>query len=137
MGWLNIWTLFFLATSLMATVGCAGDTKHGTVSGRVTLDSQPLTTGAIHFEPIDGQTATAAAVITDGQFTAKVPPGEKRVLISAPKVVGKQKMYETPDSPTVDITEEMLPKRYNSQSTLTCTVALGSQEETFELTSNK
>ena len=53
------------------------------------------------------------------------------------KVVGKRKMYETPDSPTVDVVEELLPERYNAQSELSITVKAGSQEAEFPLESGK
>jgi hypothetical protein len=107
------------------------------VTGTVTLDGRPLESGLIRFVPTDGQTATADATISNGQFTATVPVGEKRVSISAPKVVGKRKMYETPDSPTTDVVEELLPARYNAQSELTITITAGDQPATFALTSQK
>ncbi len=109
-------------------LGCSADAKHGTVTGTVSVDGQPLKSGNIRFDPADGRTHTADAMILDGKFSAKVPPGEKRVSISAQKVVGKKKVYETPDSPTVDLTEEILPKRYNAQSELKATIKLGNQE---------
>lgn len=87
--------------------------------------------------PSDGQTASADGNIEDGKFSAQVPPGEKTVQIFASKVVGKKKVYETPDSPTVDITQELIPDKYNLKSTLKLTVAPGAQEKPFELTSDK
>jgi hypothetical protein len=110
------------------SLGCSADSKHGIVTGSVTLDGQPLKIGNIRFEPTDGGTATADAPIADGKFTGKVPPGDKRVLITAPKVTGKKKMYDTPDSPVVDLVEELLPKRYNTQSELQLSVKAGKQE---------
>src|SRR5690349_11768984 len=95
---------------------CSGDPNHGTISGTVTLDGQPLRSAVIHFVPADGQTASADAQVEDGTFSAKVPIGAKNVAISAPKVVGKRKMYDTPDSPTVDKVEELVPAQYNSAS---------------------
>ena len=62
------------------------------------------------------------------KYSAKLQPGDKRVAITSPKVIGKKKMYDTPDSPVVDVTEELLPKRYNAQSELTLTVKLGNQD---------
>jgi hypothetical protein len=113
--------------------GCSADAKHGTVTGSLTLDGQPVKTGVIRFVPADGLTATADAVIADGKFTANVPPGEKRVEISAPKVVGKRRMM--PESPEVEITEELLPARYNVKTELTLTVTAGNQSKDFELKS--
>jgi hypothetical protein len=123
--------------AVLVAAGCSGDSSHGTVSGTVTLDGNPLEAGLIRFVPADGQTATADATIEKGAFTAKVPVGEKQITISAPKVVGKRKMYETPDSPTVDVVQELLPERYNLRSELTYTVEPGEQEKDFALTSSK
>ena len=119
----------------MLIVGCAKKSNRGTVSGNITLDGEPLKSGVIRFVPADGATATADSMITDGKFSADVPPGDKKVSISAPKVTGKRRMYETPDSPTIDIVQELLPAKYNTQSELTLTVTAGSQGKDFPLTS--
>jgi hypothetical protein len=124
-----------MLAAFVSTAGCSDKAELGTVAGIVTLDSQPLPAGEIRFVPADGQSATAGATIAEGKFTAAVPPGEKKVQISAPKVTGKKKMYDTPDSPTVDIVQELLPARYNVQSELMITVGNGTQEEKFELKS--
>jgi hypothetical protein len=117
------------------SLGCSTDVKHGAVSGTVTLDGQPLKSGTIRFDSADGRTAAADATIADGKFNLTLPPGDKHVSITSPKVIGKKKMYDTPDSPVYDVTEELLPKRYNAQSTLTMTVTAGAQEKEFSLTS--
>jgi hypothetical protein len=114
--------------------GCPGRDPVGRVSGEVTLDGRPLRQGIIRFVPADGQSPTADAGITDGRFAATVPVGEMKVEITAPKVVGKHKMYDTPDSPVVDTVTELLPPRYNVRSELKMTVCRGSQEKRFELT---
>ena len=129
--WIILWAL---AT---ATIGCAPDSGKGTVTGTVTLDGQPLKSGLIRFVPVDGQTPTAESTITDGEFSAQVPVGEKRVSISAPKVVGQRRAYQTPDSPSIDVVEELLPPRYNVQSELTLTVTGGKQDAPFNLMSGR
>jgi hypothetical protein len=118
-----------------AAIGCSADAKNGIVTGTVTLDGQPLKAGTIRFDAVDGRTAAADASIADGKFTAKLPPGDKRVTITSPKVVGKKKMYDTPDSPVYEVAEESLPARYNSQSELKLTVKLGDQDAKFDLKS--
>ena len=118
-----------------AIVGCSSDAGKATITGNVTLDGQPLKAGLIRFVPADGQTPTADALITDGKFSAKVRVGKKRVSISAPKVVGTRKFYDTADAPTVDIVEELLPARYNVQSELTITVSTDEPQQDFKLTS--
>jgi len=125
-----------LAVADVVFAGCGPtDSAKGTVTGEVTLDGQPLKTGLIRFVPVDGKTPTADTTITDGKFSAVVPLGEKKVEISAPKVVGKLKMYDTPDSPVVDQVKDIIPPQYNVRTTLTMTVQKGTQERRFEVTS--
>jgi hypothetical protein len=116
-------------------VGCTKKSNRGTVSGTVTLDGEPLKSGVIRFVPADGQTATADSAITDGKYSASVPPGDKQISISAPKVIGQRRVYETPDSPTVDTVQELVPAKYNAKTELTFTVNAGSQEKDFPLKS--
>jgi hypothetical protein len=121
--------------SYLAVVGCTSDSKHGTVSGTVTFDNQPLAKGTISFIPTDGGTASADAAIVDGKFSQVVPVGEKRVTISSPKVIGQRKAYDTLDSPLVDQTEELLPPQYNRESKLNLTVKPGQQTSDYDLKS--
>jgi hypothetical protein len=117
------------------SAGCTSKPAKGSVEGVVTLDGKPLEEGLIRFVPTDGATPSADATIFHGKFSATVPPGEKKVTISASKVVGNRKAYDTPDSPTVDIVEELLPRRYNADSNLSLTVTSGVQSAEFKLTS--
>jgi hypothetical protein len=129
-------TILLLVVLSFATsvLGCNAEPSQSTVKGSVTLDGQPLAEGRITFIAVDAGVQTAEAKIASGQYEAAVPPGEKRVEIRAPKVTGRQKMYDTSDSPTVDVVTELLPRRYNVDSTLTMTVEDGEQEKSFELT---
>jgi hypothetical protein len=131
----NTLGIMFICTIGMAA--CSKKADRATVSGAVTLDNQPLNSGIIRFAPTDGRTAPSEAKITDGKFNVDMPLGEKRVSISAPKVVGQRKVYETPDSPTVDITQELIPARYNAQTELTFTAAPGSHSKDFDLSAGK
>lgn len=127
-----------LALGLALLAGCSsGGPETGTVNGEVTVDRQPLKKGMIRFVPPDGKTPSVDAAITDGKFTAQqVPVGEMRVQISSPKIIGKKKLYDTPDSPTVEQAgEETLPARYNTKSDLKFTVKRGTQDTKFELQS--
>ena len=121
-----------LAVSL---VGCSSKPTGGTVKGTVSLDGQPLAAGQILFVSVDQSTPSAEATVTAGQFEALVPPGEKRVEIRSPKVTGKSKMYDDPNSPTVDLIAELLPAKYNVNSELKMTVDGSVQEQKFDLQS--
>jgi hypothetical protein len=134
LSWMSLSRVLVLAV-IVSGIGCSPQGPQSTVRGTVTLDGAPLADGLINFVAVDLQSPTAEAKIADGRFEVAVPPGEKRVEIRAPKVTGKKKVYDTPESPTVDIVEERLPSRYNSQSELQMTVVEGPQEKTFELQS--
>ncbi len=84
---------------LLGIAGCSGSSSQGEVNGTVTLDGQPLKEGDVRFVPLDGKSQTASAKVTDGKFTATVSLGQMRVEFSAGKVIGKIKMYDTPNSP--------------------------------------
>ena len=120
---------------LVGLAGCSDSSSQGEVNGTVTLDGQPLKDGDVRFVPVDGKSPTTSAKITDGKFTATVPIGLKRVEFSAGKVIGKIKMYDTPESRVVDDIREQIPARYNTKSELKITVKKGSQDETFALKS--
>jgi hypothetical protein len=122
---------------LAVIAGCTGKPGLSTVTGNVMLDGAPLKSGSIRFTPVDGRSSPGEAIIEAGKFSVEMPPGEKRVSISSPKIVGKRKAYQTPDSPEVDVVEEVLPARYNAQTELTFAVQAGSQEKDFELTSKR
>jgi len=128
--------MLLLLLPFIGIVGCPGSSSHGEVTGTVTLDGQPLKEGNVRFVPVDGKSQTASAKITDGKFTATVPVGKMRVEISAGKVVGKTKMFDSPDAPTVDDVRELIPERYNTKSELKVEVSRGTNEVDFPLKSN-
>lgn len=116
--------------------GCTGGAKSpalAKLAGSVKIDGQPLQSGTINFVPSDGKSATSGGTIKDGRFTARVPLGPMRILISSPKVTGQRKAYDTPDSPMIDIVEEALPAAYNTQSTLECVVTADKSDLNFDL----
>jgi hypothetical protein len=122
-----------LVVAVMA--GCSGEGAKGTVEGTVTLNSQPLEKGLIRFVPVDGNSQPADGTIEGGKFTVIAPVGDFRVEIRSPKVVGQTKMYDTPDSPTVDKIAEAIPAKYNTQTELKMTVIKGKTEnKQFDLT---
>lgn len=105
--------------------------------GIVTLDDQPLPNGTISFIPQDGQSPTAGGVIEDGRYRVAIEPGPKTVRISASQVVGQQSPYEGDATTLVDVTEEILPARYNARSEFAAEIASGTNMQDFNLTSTK
>lgn len=115
--------------------GCGGPPQ-ATVSGTVTLDGQPVENGTISFYPTANAGQTAGGGIENGRFTVTGSPGEMTVLISANKVVGKQKMFK--DGPETDKIVELIPDRYNKTSELKVTLSPGVNEGVnFDLTTKR
>jgi hypothetical protein len=127
--------ILFVLLCAAAFPGCTKKSNSCTVSGIVTLDGEPVKSGIIRFVPTDGKTATADSIITDGKYSASVPPGAKTVSISSPKVIGKKKAYDATTGPEIDVTQEIIPAKYNVQSNLTLTVENGSLEHDIPLKS--
>ncbi len=107
----------------------------GTVSGTVTVDGQPLSKGVISFAPADGKGAPITVEIKGGSYTAQAVAGRKNVQISAPIVTGQRKEYNAADAPLVDITEESLPPKFNSESELTFELNRGNQTKDWSVQS--
>jgi hypothetical protein len=130
--------VLWAAVALTAVGGCTA--KKPVLSGLVTLDGQPLDNGSITFIPEAGDGQTAGATIgPDGRYRVEVSPTKMKVAIRSAKVVGKRKMYDTPESPLVEIFDDLLPARYSdmNKTELTVTVVPGENEKDFALTSGK
>lgn len=113
--------------------GCSGSSL-GTLNGTVTWNGEPLKEGTVNFIPTDGTSSTASAPIKDGRFTVQLPPSKMKLQFSAPKPTGKKKkMYDTPDSPEIEIVDELLPAKYTTDSQITVTIKGGTQDEKFDL----
>lgn len=115
----RVYACLAIGTALLALVltgGCGGDSMDVVkVSGRVTLDGEPIENGTITFVAADGETPTAGSAIKDGTYTVNVPPGEKVVLVLGNKLSGQEPLYEgVPDSPMRDTYEMITPEGYNA-----------------------
>lgn len=117
--------------------GCGPESNMATVTGNVTIDGTPAENGSISFIPVDGMSSTAGASITNGKFTSEAPIGESKVEIRVPKVVGKKKLYDTPESPIQNVMAEVLPAKYNESTELRFTAQKGKNEKNFELSAKK
>ena len=124
-----------LGIMIVGLVGCGdGGPPTGDISGKVSYDGKPIEDGAITFLAADGKAPTAGTTIKDGKYTAlKVPVGKVKVQITGSKVVGQKKVYNTPNSPVMPITEQYVPAKYNDKTELTYDVTTGSQTKDYEL----
>ncbi|QDU64286.1 hypothetical protein Pan216_51750 [Planctomycetes bacterium Pan216] len=104
------------------------------IGGSVQFQGQPIDEGMIIFISLDPDRARAATVIRDGRYALPISPGRKRVEILATRTTGTQPAYEgDADSPLVDVVEQYLPKRFNEESELTCTIEQSQSDLDFSL----
>jgi hypothetical protein len=119
---------------MISFVGCSRSNL-ATVTGSVTVDGEPAKVGAISFFAVDGRAPTAGAQIVDGKFSAQVTPGLCTVQIRVSKIVGKKKVYDTPDSPVREVWAEVLPPKYNDDSQLQLDIKPGTNTQDYDLKS--
>ncbi|WP_105356449.1 MULTISPECIES: hypothetical protein [Pirellulaceae] len=125
-----------LSLLLLIAVGCgSGRSDLVEVTGKVTLDGQPVSKGKITVEATDGKGGVEGGSIENGEYSVMTTLGSKAVKINSPKVVGQKKTYGTADSPTEEVTTEAIPKKYNQKTELTMEVSSSSLEHNFELKS--
>ena len=101
------------AAVVLATLlgGCGGDSQLGQVTGRVTVDGQPLAGAAVEFNPVGRGSSSYAQTDQAGRYqlyqgprTAGALPGQYRVSIS-----------KTEPSGTPDGDRETLPAAITSR----------------------
>ena len=118
---------------LLVGTGCGPTDRTGHVSGQIEVDGKPLDDASITFKPFDGNGPTTGSVVKRGQYSAEVPVGTMKVSINQGKVIGKKKVYPTPDSPERPITKEALPARFNEKTELQYEVQRGKNKKDFIL----
>ena len=126
---------------LLLAAGCGGDgIGRVEVSGKVTLDGQPLSEGAILFQPI-AEGPSAGGTIQDGRFTIERADGpaseEYRVDIVAYRPTGRQIPDADFPGKMTDELKQVIPNRYNADTELTVNVsAEGNNHFEFKLQSD-
>jgi hypothetical protein len=123
-----------LFTALLALSGCDSNSL-AEVKGTVKYDGKLIDKGSISFYPVNKEIGTAGGEIKDGQYFVKVPVGPQKVTISWPKVVGKKKVYDTPDSPERLLYDQAIPAKYADMNNteLTLDVKPGLNQKDWDL----
>ncbi len=128
--------LALLTVAVISMAGCGGSDgpKMYSLNGIVTLDSQPVSEGQITFRTAkDGRRFVGQ--IKDGKYEVKAESGEMLVEIIASRVVPGKVDKTTNPGVEEPVTEMYIPKKYNSETTLTTKVDGSSTIPTFELKS--
>ncbi|WP_339746967.1 carboxypeptidase-like regulatory domain-containing protein [uncultured Rubinisphaera sp.] len=144
----------FLLTTFCIAPGCSGGPNDlpdlGQVTGKVTLDGNPLAEALVTFTPVDTESGNTSSGTTDATGTYELHysgenmgaiPGEHKVTI----IVGEGATPTFPEGVDPDnlspqerqkyTAPAVIPAKYNSESTLTETVKSGPNTINFELTS--
>lgn len=115
------------------TVGC--DKGLSGVSGRVTLDGKPLPGAHVEFTPLSGR-PSMGKTDTEGHYkleysTSKsgVEPGEHTVRIGT----YEEESFDMKTGEPVAEIAEIVPQKYNSETTLTEQVKPGKNSINFKL----
>jgi hypothetical protein len=135
--------LSILSLLVASFAGCsAGEYPLAPVSGRVMLDGKPLAGGSISFQPIAKPGATSAGrgssafCDMDGRFTLATVDGDAGAVVGHHRVriYGPKKQIASADDTSSGGVAEIVPARYNFQTTLTFAVPpAGSNKANFDL----
>jgi hypothetical protein len=120
--------------AVMVAAGCSGN-RRVPVEGTVTYDGTPIPIGTITFIPTFEKGEGGGGRIENGRFkldaAASLMPGPYKVEIRWAKPTGKK--YKNEFGEEFDRTQEGLPDKYHSQTTLTAYIEPGMQPLDFNL----
>lgn len=134
-------SMAFLAAFLaILTSGCGGKDYEGPqraeVKGKVSFNGEPIKNGTINLKPLDTEGGrSAGGTITDGQYL--IPEengptfGKYRVEIFAFEPIGGAS--GNGDAEEADKTKQILPAKFNNDSTIELEVDKEVVEEDFDL----
>lgn len=129
----SVCTLFAAIATCFLINGCGGgDTKLpplGMVTGKVTLDGNPVTNATVNFESANGQIAFGNTDAS-GNYELKFRSGLKGAEVGMNTV----RIETILDAPPPAGYKDPIPAKYNSQSTLQKSVQAGKNTYDFELT---
>jgi len=120
---------------VLVLAGCGNATP--TVTGLVTIDGQAVAQGAIVFIRNDGERAREGGGIVEGRYQSRMPAGTYKVEVTASTVVGKRTDDTYGQTVEVNVTEELIPERYNKKTELRAEIKSGRNTADFTLTSGK
>ena len=129
-GW--YWVALLTGGTVLAASGCSNgsDEKLAPVSGKVTVDGKPLTTGSVSFRPDASQGNMSqhqpnSAIDTEGNFELFVPPARKGAPLGWYKVVVTAYDDPWPGKPL----KSFIDMRYSDEKTTPLTIEVVEKPE--------
>lgn len=142
---LKIQTVFAVVlTGCIVCSGCGGSSIQKTsVSGKVTLNGEPIELGQITFTPSaeggSNSSGAASGEIKAGAYSISASEGpmvgKHSVSITASRKTGQQvaAAMPAPEGTMIDVTEDYIPYKYNFETTLTAELTSGENTKDFAL----
>lgn len=119
------------ATTLMTGCGSARpESNKLTYSGTATFNGQPIEEGKLTVYSDDA--SIDAADIRNGQFVLSTEPGEKRISVTAMKVLGTPEPTERIPNPS-PVKYQIIPKTWNANSKFQERFPADPKEKTIEI----
>ena len=118
-------------------IGCGGGPATTNVSGTVTFEGKPVTSGLINFRAPSGGRPLGGGLQSDGAYEAELPAGDYLVRIDSPPEYSQEVDAEGRLAVPKEVSPRQLPIEYASfeGSGLTATVSAdeSSQQINFKL----
>lgn len=121
----------------LALAGCGGSGNLGRVSGKVTLDGQPVPEATLMFSPVAGGSPSAGRTDESGQYELVYSRESKGAEIGQHRVQIRTAQSGDEDAdPPVPPKPEKLPPKYLGGATIAVEVKAGKNELDFPLDSS-
>lgn len=120
--------------AILVVAGCKRD-NFVKISGKVSVAGEPVDSGSIAFAPVDGKSSIEGAEIKNGAYEAKVPLGEKIVMIRGLKLESSEVFDQVSgkthkSDKTIRITD---PKYEAENSPLKATIGKKGEVHNFDI----
>ncbi len=119
----------------MSWEGCGAGGASATLSGEVSFAGEPIRNGSIRLDPVNGKGIPVSTQISDGKYSfapgSGLVAGSYRVSITAVRVLAETEDPETGQK--VQQTEQYIPDKYNTRTTLQISISGGTNTQNFAL----
>lgn len=102
------------ALTLCLCLGCGGSEPTTTVTGKVTYEGKPVTSGVINFRAVNGGDPFGGGLQTDGTYKTELPAGEYLVRIDSPPEYSQGMDAEGRLSVPKEVSPRQVPVEYGS-----------------------
>ena len=129
-------TVFILLFSICGMLTGCGTSNESTVSGKVTLDGQPLSTGTVTFHPVAGGPAAYGQIQADSSYRLKTGSAAGLALGSYVVTVVATESPKLSEEAGEEIPPLLTPERYGEvkQTDLEFTIRPGDNKIDLALT---